>query len=69
MGSKKGLRAANDVISNAIAKLPIFQCWNLQPDLLHASFDGQKFLTERESLIARHSPKYFGLDLGFLNLC
>ncbi|MBF0301291.1 MAG: Tn3 family transposase, partial [Oligoflexia bacterium] len=39
------LRAANDVISNAIAKLPIFQYWNLRPDLLHASFDGQKFLT------------------------
>lgn len=60
------LRAANDIISNAVAKLPIFRFWNLQPDLLHASLDGQKCLTERESLLARHSPKYFGLDLGIV---
>ena len=26
------LRAANDVVSNAIAKLPIFRHWNLHPD-------------------------------------
>lgn len=40
------IRAANDVISNAIAKLPIFRYWDLRPDLLHASLDGQKFITE-----------------------
>lgn len=54
------LRAANDIISNAIAKLPIFRHWNLQQDLLHASLDGQKFITEWDNLLARYSQKYFG---------
>ena len=58
------IRAANDVISNAIAKLPIFRFWNLNSDLLHASLDGQKFITERDNLIARYSQKYFGFDKG-----
>lgn len=54
------LRAANDVISNAIAKLPIFLNWNLQPGLLHASLDGQKFTTEWDNFLSRYSGKYFG---------
>ncbi|MBF0363841.1 MAG: transposase [Oligoflexia bacterium] len=58
------LRAANDVISNAIAKLPIFRYWNLQPNLLHASLDGQKFVTKKDNLLARYSPKYFGFEQG-----
>lgn len=58
------LRNANDVISNAIAALPIFRHWNFSADLLHASLDGQKFITELESLLARYSPKYFGLMKG-----
>lgn len=58
------LRNANDVISNAIAALPIFRHWNFSADLLHASLDGQKFITEFETLLARYSPKYFGLMKG-----
>ncbi len=58
------LRAANDVISNAIAKLPIFRHWNLRPDILHASLDGQKFVTEWDNLLARYSQKYYGFDQG-----
>ena len=58
------LKAANDVISNAIAGLPIFKYWNFQADLLHASLDGQKFKTQRETLLARFSKKYFGFDKG-----
>jgi len=58
------LKAANDLISNSIASLPIFKYWNLQKDLLHASLDGQKFKTQRETLLARYSKKYFGFDKG-----
>lgn len=58
------LRAVNDVVSNAIAKLPIFRHWNLRPDILHASLDGQKFVTEWDNLLARYSQKYYGFDQG-----
>jgi TnpA family transposase len=58
------VRAANDIISNAIAKLPIFCHWNLRPNLLHSSLDGQKFITERDNLLARYSQKYFGFNQG-----
>lgn len=58
------LRSANEMISNAIAALPIFRYWNFMVDLLHASLDGQKFITERDTLLARYSPKYFGLMKG-----
>ena len=58
------LRAANDRISNATSKLSIFKHWNLLDDLLLASADGQKTKTERETLLSRNSPKYFGLGKG-----
>ena len=58
------LRNANEVIGNAIAALPIFKHWNFVSDLLHASLDGQKFVTECDTLLARYSPKYFGLMKG-----
>lgn len=58
------IRAANDIISNGIAKLSIFRDWNLRPDILHASLDGQKFVTEWDNLLARYSQKYFGFNQG-----
>lgn len=58
------IRMANDIVSNAIAKLPIFRHWDLCPNLLHASLDGQKFITEWDNIVARHSQKYFGFDKG-----
>jgi TnpA family transposase len=58
------LKAANDVISNAIAKLSIFKYWNFRENILHASLDGQKFKTHRDTLLARHSSKYFGFEKG-----
>ena len=58
------LRASNDLISNAISKLPIFKDWNLLDNLLLASADGQKMMTERETLLARYALKYFGLEKG-----
>lgn len=58
------LKAANNVISDAIAALPIFKAWNLEADILHASLDGQKFKTQRDTLLSRYSSKYFGLEKG-----
>ena len=58
------IRSANDIISNAIALLPIFRHWDFRPDLLHASLDGQKFITEWDNLLARYSQKYYGFDKG-----
>lgn len=60
------LREANDRISNSIAKLPIFQHYNLGSGI-HSSSDGQKFETSRDTLNARHSPKYFGLKKGIVS--
>lgn len=57
------LHAANDVISNAIAKLPVFHLYNIQ-DTLHSSSDGQRIETQINTVNARFSPKYFGLQKG-----
>lgn len=56
------IRAANNVVSNAIAKLSIFRHWDLCPNSLHASLDGQKFITELLHLIERlYAPRYRSL--------
>lgn len=57
------LRAATDLINNAIAALPIFPTWNLN-DTLHGSVDGSKSSTRLDILKSRYSPKYFGLNRG-----
>jgi TnpA family transposase len=58
------LREVNKAISEETAKLRIFKYWDFREDLLHASLDGQKFKTRFDSLLARHSKKYFGRDKG-----
>lgn len=58
------LAAANDRINNATAKLPIFKHYNIQEDVIHASADGQKFETRRETFKTRYSSKYFGTQKG-----
>ena len=57
------LRAANDCISNATARLRIFRHYDIG-EAVHSSSDGQKFETRIHTLRARHSPKYFGLKKG-----
>ena len=57
------LQAANDVVINATAALPIFEHYDLG-DTLHSSSDGQRFETLIPTFNARHSPKYFGLKQG-----
>lgn len=60
------LREANDLVSNAIAKLPIFKYYDIG-DALHSSSDGQKFETSIHTINARYSPKYFGLKKGIVS--
>ena len=60
------LHKANDMVSNAIAQLPVFQQYNID-DTIHSSSDGQKFETSIHTINARHSPKYFGLKKGVVS--
>ena len=69
--------AANKVI-NLVEKLPLFKKYNLSDYGVHASVDGQKFLTRFNIVKSRYSSKYFGLGKGvsaytlfanFLPLC
>jgi len=58
------LQAANNCISNAIAKLPIFEHFSFDLEMLYGGVDGQKFSMERPNIQARHSRKYFGRGKG-----
>lgn len=60
------LRKANDLVSNAIAELPIFRHYDIDGSL-HSSSDGQKFESQIQTINARHSPKYFGLKKGVVS--
>lgn len=61
------LKDANDQVSNAIAKLPIFKYYDIEFGVIHSSSDGQKFETQISTINARHSPKYFGLKSGIVD--
>ncbi len=60
------LRKANDLVSNAIAELPIFRHYDIG-NALHSSSDGQKFESQIPTINARYSPKYFGLKKGIVS--
>ncbi|MEX5523157.1 Tn3 family transposase [Bacillus cereus] len=60
------LKEANDRVSNATAKLPIFQHYNID-EVIHSSSDGRKAETGIHTINARHSPKYFGLRKGIVS--
>ena len=57
------VRAANTALVNAMAAMPLFRHYNID-GVMHSSSDGQKFETERETVNAEHSSKYFGLGKG-----
>ena len=57
---------ANDLVSNAVAELPIFGHYDIG-ESIHSSSDGQKFETRIHTINARHSPKYFGLKKGIVS--
>jgi hypothetical protein len=58
------LKMANDKISNAMYRLPIFKYYNIKEDTIHSSSDGQKYETQFNTINSRYSPKYFGLNKG-----
>ncbi|SHJ31671.1 Transposase and inactivated derivatives, TnpA family [Rubritalea squalenifaciens DSM 18772] len=60
------LREANDRITNATSKMPLFRSYDIN-DSIHSSSDGQKFETGINTINARHSPKYFGLKKGVVS--
>ena len=60
------LQAANDRISNAIARLGIFPHYSFDLEVLYGSVDGQKFEAADPTLKARHSRKYFGKGKGIV---
>src|SRR5659263_769188 len=60
------LNEANNRISNAITKLPIFRHYDID-EVIHSSSDGQKFETSINTINSRHSPKYFGLKKGIVS--
>lgn len=62
----KTLKEVNDRISNAIAKLPIFQHYDID-ETIHSSSDGKKFETQINTINSRHSPKYFVLKKGIVS--
>ena len=58
------LNDAIDNINNATASLPIFKHYSIHDDIVHASADGQKFESRRETFKTRYSSKYFGTNKG-----
>jgi len=58
------LREANRIIVDATADLPMFDAYNVAPDTLHSSSDGQKFPTRFDTINSRYSKKYFGMIKG-----
>jgi hypothetical protein len=62
------LKPGNDLITNSLAKLPVFQYYNIEEEIIHGSLDGQKYNTQIDTINARHSPKYFGLGKGITSL-
>jgi TnpA family transposase len=62
------LYAANDLIMNHTAKLPIFAEYNLADYGVHASVDGQKLVTKYHTIKSRHAKKYFGMLKGVVLL-
>ena len=57
------LKNAAQIIIDGITQLPIFSTYNLN-NQQHGSVDGKKKKTRIKILKSRHSPKYFGLDIG-----
>ncbi len=57
------LREAAQIIVDYLMLLPLFEGYHLDGKP-HGSVDGKKKKTKRRILKSRHSPKYFGLDIG-----
>ncbi|OLQ73217.1 hypothetical protein BIT28_25710 [Photobacterium proteolyticum] len=56
--------AANDLISNALARLPIFRYYTINESAPFGSIDGQKHACRINTFKARYSAKYFRKGKG-----
>ncbi len=63
------LCAANNIVSNYVHSLPIFNLWNLLEDKVLADADGQKFSTSDNTIQSRYSKKYLGKGRGISLYC
>jgi TnpA family transposase len=52
------LKKANDIICDAITKLPVYPYFSIDLELLFSSVDGQKYELETPNIKARNSKKY-----------
>jgi hypothetical protein len=64
----ENLKNGNDLVTNEMAKLPIFKYFNIEEEIIHGSIDAQKIDTQINTINARHSPKYFGLRKGVASI-
>lgn len=62
------LKEANRRIVNKTRTLPMYEHYNVQPDVVHSSSDGQKYYTQIPTILSRYSSKYFGLAKGIASL-
>lgn len=62
------LSQANDIVSNAIAALPIFSYYHIDDKELYSSIDGQKFECRINTFKARYSSKDFFKGKGVSSL-
>ena len=53
-----------ETLTNATANLPMYTHYYLEQDTIHSSSDGQKYASRFDTINARHSSKYFGLEKG-----
>lgn len=60
------LKAANDLISNDIARMSIFPFYSFDLKVLYSGVDGQKFEAETPTLKTRYSKKYFRKGKGIV---
>jgi TnpA family transposase len=60
------LKSANDLISNDIARMPIFPFYSFDLELLYGGVDGQKFEAETPTIKSRYSKKYFRKGKGIV---
>ncbi|MCP3679552.1 MAG: transposase [Gammaproteobacteria bacterium] len=61
------LKKANDKIVYAFTQLAIFQHYNVADNIYHASADGQKFRSRKDTFKSRYSSKYFACEKGVVS--
>jgi hypothetical protein len=54
----ENLRNGNDIVTNDMAKLPIFRYFNIEEEVIHGSLDGQKIDTQTNTINARYSASF-----------